>query len=93
MVDVLFFVGVGVMLALGMRGLAIAGNLKEYLGLEQSTMAILYIFNNELFSSVDKSIFNLKDTTSINLYKRGTNNSKLMFLLVFIEVFVFFIFG
>lgn len=90
--ETLFFISFVCMIALGLRGVSLAGEIKDEIGYQGSPLSLHYKIQSQLISKQSHP-FELKTEKSKNLYEKCKVNLHIMFLLVVINVLVIFIYG
>lgn len=87
----LFFICFGLMVILSIRGVSIAGKIKEEIGFKESSFQLHYIIQNQV-ASKNPYPLELKTAKAIELYDKCILNLRLMFLVVLIFTVTIFIF-
>jgi hypothetical protein len=90
--DIVFFVSFIMIIALSIRGLSIAKELKQMIKYDKSTLSLHYHIQNYVFSS-DYGELPISTSEAQNLYSKCTQNLRAMILIVFINVVLVFAFG
>ena len=90
--DIVFFVSFIMIIALSIRGLSIAKELKQMINYDKSTLSLHYHIQNHVFSS-DFGELPISNSEAQNLYSKCTQNLRAMILIVFINVVLVFAFG